>query len=201
MGCKVTMASPLFCFSCNSIQRLNAQPNFFEVFNLPYTYDLDLEQLEERYQQLVLELHPDFYANSSRLDKKQSRDSSTWLNQAYNTLQTPSSRAEYLLALLTHGKKFDQRQLPDGFLEEVFVLQESLEELLNEDSDPSEVKRFQGEIETRLNQLQTKISALFSQIEKNTTHREKTLEEIQLNLNVERYLQRLLDRISRSSHP
>ena len=198
IGCKVTMASPLFCFSCHSLQRLNRQPNFFEIFNLPYTYDLDLEQLEERYQQLVLELHPDLYTTSSRLDKKQSRESSAWLNQAYSILHAPSSRAEYLLTLLTHGKKFDQRRLPDGFLEEIFVLQESLEALLTEDPDSSEVADFQREIESRFDQLQTEISEHFSQIEKHTTDREKTLDAIQLNLNVGRYFQRLLDRISRS---
>jgi len=198
LGCKVTMASPLFCFSCNSIQRLNTPPNFFEILNLPYTYDLDLKLLEEQYQQLVIELHPDFYANSSKLDKKQSRESSAWLNQAYSILKAPISRAEYLLELLTHGKKFDQQRLPDGFLEEVFVLQESLEELLIEEGHSFEVETFEADITERLERLQSQISEQFSQIERECGDREKALENIQLNLNVGRYFQRLLDRISRS---
>ncbi len=198
MGCKVTMASPLFCFSCQAIQRLNTPPNFFEILNLSYTYDLDLELLEERYQQLVIELHPDFYANSSKLDKKQSRESSAWLNQAYHILKAPISRAEYLLELLTQGKKFDQQRLPNGFLEEVFVLQESLEELLIEEGDSLEVEKFQADITERLEQFQAQISDQFSQIERKSGEREQALEKIQLSLNVGRYLQRLLDRISRS---
>ncbi|MBF0279113.1 MAG: Fe-S protein assembly co-chaperone HscB [SAR324 cluster bacterium] len=192
------MASPLFCFSCNSIQRLNAQPNFFEMFSLPYTYELDLKQLEERYEQLVIELHPDFYAHSTGIDKRQSQESSAWLNQAYTALKEPLSRAEYLLELLTHGKKFDQRRLPDGFLEEVFVLQESLEDLLEDAGDAASVERFRLDIVQRLEQLQTQISEQFSQIEQDTADWDESLEAIQLNLNVGRYLQRLLDRISRS---
>lgn len=198
MGCQVTMATPLFCFSCNSLQRLSNKPNYFEIFNLPYTYDLELEALEQQYQQLAMELHPDFYINATKADKRQSQESSTLLNQAYTVLKFPLTRANYLMTLLTPGKPFDQNRLPAGFLEEIFESQETLEELLKDNTKVSEVENFQKDLQHRLEQLQIKINQGFAQIEQGAADRDSLLEEIQLHLNVGRYFQRLLDRILRS---
>ena len=191
------MATPLFCFACNSIQRLNTKPNYFEIFNLPYSYDLDLEELENRYQKLCLELHPDFYTSASSFEKKQSQESSTLLNHAYSTLRSPITRAEYLLKLLTHEQRFDQRQLPKGFLENIFIMQESLEDLLTNDPQSPEVKKFQVDIAKNIDQIHQKISSHFARLEKTSEKREEVLPKIQLQLNAGRYFQSLLDRINR----
>ncbi len=197
MGCQTTMATPLFCFACNSIQRLNSRPNYFEIFNLPYSYDLNVEQLEKRYQKLSMELHPDFYISASSFEKKQSQESSTLLNQAFTTLQSPITRAEYLLKLLANDQHSDQRKLPEGFLEKIFELQESLEELLAKDPHSSQVEKFRIKIEQNLDQLQQQISAYFAQLETASAKREEILPGVQQQLNVGRYFQRLLDRIAR----
>ncbi len=197
MGCQTTMATPLFCFACNSIQRLNAKPNYFEIFNLAYRYDLDLEELENRYQKLSMELHPDFYISASSFEKKQSQESSTLLNHAYSTLRSPIARAEYLLKLLAHEQRFDRRQLPNGFLEKIFLLQESLEDWLTQDPHSPEVKKFRVEIEKNLDQIRLKISSHYAQLEKISARREEVLPKIQLQLNAGRYFQSLLDRINR----
>ena len=191
------MATPLFCFACNSIQRLNSKPNYFEIFNLPYSYDLDLKELENRYQKLSMELHPDFYISASSFEKKQSQESSTLLNQAYSMLQSPITRAEYLLKLLAHDQHFDQRQLPKGFLEKVFMMQESLEDMLTKDPNFPDVENFRFDIEQNIDQLRQKISAHFADLEKASVNREEVLPKIQLLLNIGRYFQRLLDRIER----
>ncbi len=197
MGCQTTMATPLFCFACNSIQRLNTKPNYFEIFNLPYSYDLDFEELENRYQKLCMELHPDFYISASSFEKKQSQESSTLLNHAYSTLRSPIARAEYLLKLLTHEQRFDQRQLPKGFLEKIFIMQEFLEDLLTKDPHSPEVKKFRVDIAKNIDQIRQKISSHFAQLEKTSAKREEVLTKIQLQLNVGRYYQSLLDRINR----
>jgi curved DNA-binding protein CbpA len=35
--------------------------DFFEVLGFPVSFELESSELEERYQELSLELHPDFY--------------------------------------------------------------------------------------------------------------------------------------------
>ena len=199
MGCQVTMATPLFCFSCNSLQRLSHPPNYFEIFNLPYTYELNLAELETQYQQLAMELHPDFYLNAPKAEKQQSQESSTLLNQAYTVLKSPLSRATYLLKLLRQNTPLDQNQLPKGFLEEIFETQETLEDLLAAGNQSAEVASFQAEIQEQMAELQKKITQAFAQIEAGAAHRDSLLSKIQEHLNVGRYFQTLLDRIARST--
>ncbi|MBF0286710.1 MAG: Fe-S protein assembly co-chaperone HscB [SAR324 cluster bacterium] len=194
------MATPLFCFSCNSIQRLSTKPNYFEIFDLPYTYNLDIKRLEDNYQKLAAELHPDFYLQSASTEKRQSQESSSLLNRAYTALKCPMSRASYLLELLSHGKPLDERKLPAGFLEDIFELQETLEDLLVDVEDHAEeLAAVKSDVEKRLNALQEAVSQLFGNIEKDPSNQKNIVESIQVNLNAERYLQRLLERISRSN--
>lgn len=199
MGCQSSMASPLFCFACNSLQRLNAKVNYFEVFGLPYTYELNLSVLEERYQELASELHPDFYATAPDFEQHQSEESSTLLNTAYQTLKDASSRADYLLKLLAHNHSLDERELPKGFLEEMFFLQESLEELLQTGDNTSELDKIRTEFKKRLKNLEKEYSTLFHNLE--FFHNLETgiageldiLQKIQTCLNAEKYLKRLLE--------
>lgn len=195
-GCETTVATPMFCFSCNSIQRLNSKPNYFEVFNLPYTYDLDLTALEESYQSLAAELHPDFYLNAPVSERRQSQESSALLNQAYDTLLSPILRARYLLELLAHGKKLDERKLPDGFLQEMFFLQETLEDTLDS-GNQQKIEEIETSVKERLDKSNHGISQSFASYT-GSIDKKAVLENIQILLNVNTYLQRLLDRINRS---
>ena len=77
---------------------------------------LNSAELEERYQQLSLELHPDFYGSAPEADQLLSETASAILNTAYNTLHEPTLRAGYLLNLLAEKHQLDERSLPEGFL-------------------------------------------------------------------------------------
>lgn len=199
LGCATTAATPLFCFSCNSIQRLNSKPNYFEIFGLSYSYELDLEELEESYQKLASELHPDYYLTASANEKRQSQESSALLNKAFVALQAPDSRAQYLLSLLAHGQKLDERRLPDGLLQEMFFLQESLEEELDADPKSANVAKIEQDVKERQDQSNHEIAHDFARYsdEKEKVH---LLQDIQTHLNTNKYLQRLLDRIQRSKN-
>jgi molecular chaperone HscB len=63
-------------------------------------------------------LHPDL--------QRGTLDASATLNDAYRTLRDPISRAEYVLKRL--GLPADSKQVPPELLEEVFALNEALEE-------------------------------------------------------------------------
>jgi molecular chaperone HscB len=195
MGCSSTMASPLFCFSCNSIQRLNSNYNYFEVFDLPYSFEMDFNKLEREYNKLASELHPDFYITASSFEKKQSIESAALLNQAFQTLKNPLTRANYLLKILAHGKNLDTRELSDGFLEQMFILQEKLDDFLASAHHQEDVKDFAATIKSRLDAYPATIQKLFNEYQ--TSERTLSfLQTIQRCLNEINYLQRLLERIS-----
>lgn len=154
---------------------------------------MDQTLLEEQFRQIACELHPDFYLNSSPAEKKLSERASTLLNQAYDNLKDPFKRATYLMRLKGKGLEWNERLLPPDFLEEMFSLQEELDEMLENQDQPS-LKQFQDMLDKRRWDIESRLIPLFRMLER-VEKAEVALEQLQMNLNAERYLQRLLDRI------
>src|SRR5260221_10198609 len=117
--------------AAHSRQTSISQPSdFFAVFGLPRKLVIDLPQLEQKFLQLSWKLHPDNFVNASEHERELSLKRSSELNDAYRMLRDPVARVEYLLGLegeRVEGEK--KQQAPPELLEEVFELNESLDEL------------------------------------------------------------------------
>ena len=100
--------------------------NYFELFNLPERFQLDLEILQENYRAIQKEIHPDRFATSSENEKVQSMIKSTQANDAYQTLKSPIKRAKYILSL---HKSIEKITLPPDFLMQQMELEEHLEDI------------------------------------------------------------------------
>jgi molecular chaperone HscB len=104
--------------------------DYFGVFELPRKLALDSADLETRFHQMSWKLHPDNFAGASESERELALQRSSLLNDAYRALRDPFSRVEYLLALAGMRKEGQQKQqAPPELLEEVFELNESLDEL------------------------------------------------------------------------
>jgi len=91
---------------------------------------VEMGALEERFLQLSWKLHPDNFVNASEEERDFSLKHSSELNDAYRTLKDPLARVEYLLAIEGERKEGEKKQqAPPELLEEVFELNESLDEL------------------------------------------------------------------------
>ena len=73
--------------------------NYFEIFQLPVSFDLDEDQLAARHRQLQSTVHPDKFVGATDHEKRLSLQWATQINSAYDTLRAPLPRAIYLLAL------------------------------------------------------------------------------------------------------
>ena len=191
--CESPLISRLFCFSCDTFQPFPSEIDYFQAMGLPIVFEINYEDLEERYQRLSLVMHPDFFESASKADKQLSEKASVMLNTAYSTLREPTSRAGYLLFLFAKGKNLNERKLPDGFLQEMFFLQESLDELL-ESSDSSALNKMSEDLRTRHKEIESYYAPLFKNF-KDLPEDSDILQQLQTHLNAERYLRRLLDRI------
>ena len=191
--CETTLVSHLFCFSCNAIQPFPREIDFFEVLGFPISFELKSAELEERYQKLSLELHPDFYGSAPEAEQLLSESASAILNTAYKTLHEPTLRTGYLLHLLAEKLQLDERSLPEGFLAEMFFLQEELDELLDS-VNSVELSVMHNDLQNRKIDIEADYAPLFK---KHEDHPEDSgiLQKIQTHLNAERYLRRLLERI------
>src|ERR1017187_5861759 len=129
----------LFCPHCSKIQPPPGG-DYFSVFSLTQSLDLDLESLEQEFHRLSRKLHPDRFARAQENEKEWSLADTALLNDAYRTLKEPIHRTEYLLKL--HGAEIgeessgkdrkgqtDPSRVPADLLEEVFDLNMQLEEM------------------------------------------------------------------------
>ncbi|SFR45528.1 molecular chaperone HscB [Pseudidiomarina maritima] len=87
--------------------------NHFELFDMPAAFNLDAAELQQRYRKLQQTLHPDRFANGSERDKLMAVQRTAQLNDAYQTLRSPLSRAEYLLELRGLELAHEQTTLQD----------------------------------------------------------------------------------------
>ena len=193
-SCGDSLISPLFCFSCNSLQTISDDIDHFELMGMPHCFEIDSEELENLYQRLTLEMHPDFFGTAPEEQKRLSEKSSMMLNAAYSTLREPASRAGYLLSLFAKGKILETDKLPEGFLQDMFIFQESLDELL-ESGDQSALCKMNEDLQDRYNFIESNYASLFKKLETSPENTE-ILQQLQIQLNTERYLRRLLDRIN-----
>lgn len=98
-NCNTTIGmTDLFCPSCAKIQP-PGQIDHFKRLNMPLDFDLGIKKLEVAYFSLQTKLHPDRFAQKSEKEKMFSMQQSMSVNEAYETLKSPLTRAEYILKL------------------------------------------------------------------------------------------------------
>ncbi len=110
--------------------------NFFELFRIPVSYEVDLSQVQQQYMTLQKQVHPDKFANASDLEKRLSMQRTSWINEAQLTLKDPVLRAIYLLKLKGTDVNLENETTMDAaFLMQQLETRERLENINNE-SDP-----------------------------------------------------------------
>ena len=128
-SCHERLQGPLVCSNCGKLQSAQ-DTDYFALFGLPRKLWIEMSGLEQKFLQLSWKLHPDKFVNASEEERELSLRRSSELNDAYRTLKDPVARVEYLLAIEGERKEGEKKQqAPAELLEEVFELNESLDEL------------------------------------------------------------------------
>ena len=103
--------------------------NYFQLFGLHESYDINPTELESNFKNLQKMIHPDLFSNKSAEEQAVSAKVSTILNVAHNKLKNPITRAAYLVKLRT-GKDVlgedNNYKVPMEMLMEVMELRERL---------------------------------------------------------------------------
>ena len=131
-SCQAPVGGEPFCPSCSRIQP-PAQEDYFLAFGLARKLALATDELEARFHELSWKLHPDNFQKASAAERAFSLKQSSILNDAYRTLRDPVARTEYLLRIEGARREGEKKQqAPQDLLEEVFELNESLDEMRRE---------------------------------------------------------------------
>lgn len=107
--------------------------NFFELFDLAPSFDLDLSQLTTRYRSLQRQYHPDQLQAQAQSNSDQAvlaqLQQSAKVNTAYDTLRIASKRAVYLLELKKQAISLEQSIGDIEFLQSALEVREQLDEV------------------------------------------------------------------------
>ena len=121
-----------FCPQCTKILSLGRHGDYYAFMGLPRRLNLDAAEIERRFRALSRQFHPDFFYNATTAERRASLERSSYLNDAYRTLKDPVARLQYLLqmeGLAPQGPAEASRQVPPALLEEVFALNEVLDDV------------------------------------------------------------------------
>lgn len=121
--------------------------NYFELFNIPVSFDVDLSVLPQTYQQLQRLTHPDKFASGSEQQKLVAIQKNAQVNDAYSVLKSPLSRAEYLLSLRGIDLQHEQQTIKDSaFLMQQMEWREELAEIAEQADPLSALESLEDEI-------------------------------------------------------
>jgi molecular chaperone HscB len=164
-SCHERLQGPLVCSSCGKLQ-FAQDTDYFTLFGLPRKLWIDMGGLEQQFLQLSWKLHPDKFVNATEEEKELSLRRSSELNDAYRALKDPVARVEYLLAIEGERKEGEKKQqAPPELLEEVFELNESLDELREAKSAGAEIAALRARLQAAEKNFGEKLADVDKQIQ------------------------------------
>jgi len=138
----------------------------FAVFGLPRKLWIEMSVLEQKFLQLSWKLHPDNFVNAPEGERELSLKRSSELNDAYRILRDPVGRVEYLLQIEGERKEGEKKQqAPPELLEEVFELNESLDELRDAKSSGGDLRQLKARLQSAENNFQQKLGEVDAQLQ------------------------------------
>jgi molecular chaperone HscB len=155
-----------FCSGCGKLQQIPQSLDYFSLFEMPKKLWIEMDGLEKKFLQLSWKLHPDNFVNATELERELSLKRSSELNDAYRTLRDPVARVEYLLGIEGERREGEKRQqAPPELLEEVFELNESLDELREAKASGGDLAGMKSRLEAAEKNFKEKLSVVDAQLQ------------------------------------
>jgi molecular chaperone HscB len=200
-SCHSPAGGAAFCAACGKIQPLPNGADYFTFFGLPRKLWLSMEGLEQKFLQLSWKLHPDIFVNLTEREKEISLERSSKLNDAYRVLRDPVARVEYLLELEGMRKEGEHKQqAPPELLEEVFELNESLDELREAKSAGANLDVLSGKLRAAEKNFGEKLHQVDAELKTGAQQWDAALDADASDPDREAILQRLNELLNRRSY-
>ncbi|MGM8884971.1 Fe-S protein assembly co-chaperone HscB [Psychrobacter sp. 1U2] len=140
--------------------------NFFALFEQPVQFELSQQALDQRLRLLQKRYHPDNMAKSQATDndnlQQQSGQASAVINQAYQTLSHPDSRAAYLLDMAGQAQTLEHSIADLDFLDDAMELRIDLETAI-EDKERLTLQQLHPQITSRLKEQSARFKNAYQQ--------------------------------------
>src|SRR5882762_5144036 len=200
-SCHAPAGCAAFCSTCGTIQPLPGGADYFTFLGLPRKLWLGMDGLEQKFLQLSWKLHPDTFVNLTEREKEISLERSSKLNDAYRVLRDPVARVEYLLELEGMRKEGEHKQqAPPELLEEVFELNESLDELREAKASGGDLGSLKQRLESAEKNFQKKLSEVDAQLQETAQQWDAALDANASDADRKGILVRLNELLNRRSY-
>lgn len=155
--------------------------NYFELMNVPQHYQIDIAKLQQTLRQLQSKFHPDNNVDASlaeqhlslsantdgflpesiaKLSALKPEQASAIINEAYNTLKNPDSRASHLLALKGISQSINQPIRDLDFLDDAMSFRIDLD-----DADSQSITQLSKKLTEWLNNYQLAFDEVYQKID------------------------------------
>lgn len=157
--------------------------NYFELFEMPVTLEIDPGKLAKKYFELQKKYHPDFYTQASEYEQEEALEISSQLNKALKVFKDRDETIKYVLQLKGLLEEEEKYQLPPDFLMEMMELNEEL-------SDESAAR-----IASIEKELYSEIASIIENYNDERIN-EPELQKLKAYYYKKKYLKRILDRLA-----
>lgn len=126
--------------------------NFFALFQQPAQFEVNQDAIDQRLRLLQKQYHPDNVAKDTAnavQAQQQSEQASALINQAYQTLSAPDSRASYLLDMAGQAQNVEHSIADLDFLEDAMQMRIDLDDAID-DKDRLTLQQLHPQITERL---------------------------------------------------
>ncbi|MBH0005775.1 Fe-S protein assembly co-chaperone HscB [Psychrobacter sp. SWN149] len=126
--------------------------NFFALFEQPVQFEVNQDSLDQHLRLLQKLYHPDNVTKNqadTAQAKQQSEQTSALINQAYQTLSAPDSRAGYLLDMADQAQNIEHSIADLDFLEDAMEIRMDLDDAI-EGENLSALQQLHPQITERL---------------------------------------------------
>lgn len=134
--------------------------DYFALFALPISFDIDVSQLDNSYRRLQKQYHPDKISATEQAKKIDTL--SAVINNAYQTLKAADSRASYLLELQDQADGLNNSIADFDFLDDAMTLRMDLDDAINGHDLPT-LEQLKPSIAQRLQQQSQRFADAYQQ--------------------------------------
>jgi molecular chaperone HscB len=152
----------MICESVGAAQSVGIpiDANDFELFELPLRFTQDRAVINARWKALQLQVHPDRFMTHGDAAQRIAMQWAVRVNEAYQRLSNPLSRAAYLCRL--HGQSMGAETRHD-VAPEILVQQMGWRETLERATTLTNVDILGSEVDTRRRELQAGLATLLDE--------------------------------------
>lgn len=126
---------------------MNNADNYFKLFGIEPGFELDQSALLNQYRVLQKQLHPDRFVQADDHQKLLAVQNTALVNEAYQTLKDPTSRAEYLLLQAGKETPNDTTIQDSVFLISQMELRENMADIAESSCPEAQLEKLRAEVD------------------------------------------------------